>query len=594
MAVIGRAQAAGSALPSVVGRVLLPAQVELERRHRQGEVDGATYAAGTSILRRALARAAVVDTSRGSAPGADVGVAAVAARPRVVVTAPGSDHLLGAEAIGEVLAAAGWPVDLLGVRVAAEDLAHLLASRGVLATIVCCSDPVGLPEAARSIDTAHRAGVPALAVGPAFGPDARRARRLGADVWVPDLDDVIAVLERWQDTPADVASPGGLPPVYLHYEQAREAIESRAAEAIGGSSSGVPAEWARTVTRALIDHLGAAVLVDDAGIVSAFLGTAVDGIRRMGVLEVHLMGLVDAVGQAIGTDQPRPTALLAESQEHLRRAVAKSARPLRAVATSPAAGNPTNPEGVSQANGSRSASAAPAGGQGGQAFADLLLLAALSCQTPVAILSVPQGDGQWSALSYGFDRRDGLNDRALYDVIAAQREPVEVTDLAVSLPRSPLCSAPHGMRWAYGAALRNSSGGVIGVVVVLDRWLRQLSRREQRAMQAVGRQLGAQLLQLRRAPAAPAPSLPVEATRPHASASNGSVIGMRRGASLPEGQQLLRSHEVAVLFDVTERTVINWAAAGKLPSLRTIGGHLRFRSEDVLELLAGRTTGSAS
>jgi excisionase family DNA binding protein len=54
---------------------------------------------------------------------------------------------------------------------------------------------------------------------------------------------------------------------------------------------------------------------------------------------------------------------------------------------------------------------------------------------------------------------------------------------------------------------------------------------------------------------------------------------------------LLRSQEVAELFDVTERTVINWAAAGKLPSLRTIGGHLRFRREDVLRLLAPEPSG---
>ena len=57
-------------------------------------------------------------------------------------------------------------------------------------------------------------------------------------------------------------------------------------------------------------------------------------------------------------------------------------------------------------------------------------------------------------------------------------------------------------------------------------------------------------------------------------------------------QHLLRSHEVAVLFDVTERTVINWASSKKLPSLRTAGGHLRFRSEDEVALLAGRTTAS--
>ena len=52
-----------------------------------------------------------------------------------------------------------------------------------------------------------------------------------------------------------------------------------------------------------------------------------------------------------------------------------------------------------------------------------------------------------------------------------------------------------------------------------------------------------------------------------------------------DGHALLRSHEVAALFDVTERTVINWAASGKLACLRTVGGHLRFRSEDVMSLL---------
>jgi excisionase family DNA binding protein len=55
------------------------------------------------------------------------------------------------------------------------------------------------------------------------------------------------------------------------------------------------------------------------------------------------------------------------------------------------------------------------------------------------------------------------------------------------------------------------------------------------------------------------------------------------------GKQLLRSHEVARLSNVTERTVINWASSGKLPAFRTLGGHLRFRGEDVANLLDGRT-----
>jgi excisionase family DNA binding protein len=222
----------------------------------------------------------------------------------------------------------------------------------------------------------------------------------------------------------------------------------------------------------------------------------------------------------------------------------------------------------------------------GQGLADLLVLGALACQTPVAVLSVPQPGGGWSTLSQGFDHRTGLNDGALYEAISSAPGPVELTDLVTNLPRSPLVHAPHSMRWSYGVALRDVNGMVTGVVAVMDRWLRQLSKREQRAMSALSRQVSAQLAQLRR---------PVDSVEPVAVLrqvpKNGPVgpsrSGGRASAATGEAPQLLRSHEVATIFDVTERTVINWAAAGKLPSLRTIGGHLRFRRDDVMRLLSG-------
>ncbi|HMC39106.1 MAG TPA: helix-turn-helix domain-containing protein [Acidimicrobiales bacterium] len=231
----------------------------------------------------------------------------------------------------------------------------------------------------------------------------------------------------------------------------------------------------------------------------------------------------------------------------------------------------------------RSAAPATAAGQG---LADLLVLGALSCQTPVAVLSVPQPGGGWSTLSHGFDHRNGLNDGALYEAIAAGSGPVELTDMVTSLPRSPMVHAPHAMRWAYGVALRDGNGMVTGVVAVMDRWLRQLSKREQRAMAALARQISTQLAQLRR---------PVDAVEPVAMLRQvpraGSIVAPRSAGrasgAASDAPQLLRSHEVATIFDVTERTVINWAAAGKLPSLRTIGGHLRFRRDDVMRLLSG-------
>jgi excisionase family DNA binding protein len=278
---------------------------------------------------------------------------------------------------------------------------------------------------------------------------------------------------------------------------------------------------------------------------------------------------------------------------------------------------------------------------------DLLLLGALACQAPVAVLSVPLPDGRWNTLTYGMDTREGVNDGRLYELFAATSEALEVPDLVTAVPRSPLVQPPHSMRWAYGVTLRDDAGGVLGVTAVLDRWLRQLTKREQRAVASMGRQLAVHLAELRRRAAGgadpaggrDAPADPTDyAAKATPSRSSAETSGLSPATSLDpalvrsgdsgeaadrsvplvyrpggpgggrdlrgrrpvtgppagaggavagERHPLLRSQEVAELFDVTERTVINWAAAGKLPCLRTIGGHLRFRRDDVMRLLSG-------
>lgn len=50
--------------------------------------------------------------------------------------------------------------------------------------------------------------------------------------------------------------------------------------------------------------------------------------------------------------------------------------------------------------------------------------------------------------------------------------------------------------------------------------------------------------------------------------------------------RLLLPSEVAELFRVDAKTVTRWANAGKISSIRTLGGHRRFREEDVHALLA--------
>jgi excisionase family DNA binding protein len=56
------------------------------------------------------------------------------------------------------------------------------------------------------------------------------------------------------------------------------------------------------------------------------------------------------------------------------------------------------------------------------------------------------------------------------------------------------------------------------------------------------------------------------------------------------GGRLLTPGEVAALFRVDPKTVTRWATAGRIGSIRTPGGHRRFRESEVNELLARLTT----
>lgn len=58
--------------------------------------------------------------------------------------------------------------------------------------------------------------------------------------------------------------------------------------------------------------------------------------------------------------------------------------------------------------------------------------------------------------------------------------------------------------------------------------------------------------------------------------------------------ELLTPSEVAKLFRVDPKTVTRWAKAGKLSSIRTLGGHRRYRAEEVHELLEGDDKASAT
>ncbi len=57
-------------------------------------------------------------------------------------------------------------------------------------------------------------------------------------------------------------------------------------------------------------------------------------------------------------------------------------------------------------------------------------------------------------------------------------------------------------------------------------------------------------------------------------------------ARAPESEPLLTPAEVATMFRVDPKTVTRWAKAGKLTSIRTLGGHRRYREAEVRALLS--------
>jgi excisionase family DNA binding protein len=50
-------------------------------------------------------------------------------------------------------------------------------------------------------------------------------------------------------------------------------------------------------------------------------------------------------------------------------------------------------------------------------------------------------------------------------------------------------------------------------------------------------------------------------------------------------ENLLTPAEVAALFRVDPKTVTRWAKAGKLTSIKTLGGHRRYKESEVKALL---------
>jgi excisionase family DNA binding protein len=64
-----------------------------------------------------------------------------------------------------------------------------------------------------------------------------------------------------------------------------------------------------------------------------------------------------------------------------------------------------------------------------------------------------------------------------------------------------------------------------------------------------------------------------------------AVAAQPSGKAAPDLPRYLRTAEVAAILHVSPKTVSRWAKEGKLPFLKTLGGHRRYPAAEIRQLI---------
>jgi diguanylate cyclase (GGDEF)-like protein len=136
-----------------------------------------------------------------------------------------------------------------------------------------------------------------------------------------------------------------------------------------------------------------------------------------------------------------------------------------------------------------------------QVFDDLTFLAATICDTPIALISLVDRDRQWFKSRLGLDITETPRDVAFcaHAILSPDRLlVVPDAESDVRFAGNPLV-ADHKVRFYAGAPLRATADGTaIGTLCVIDHQPRHLEDRQEKALDALSRQVIGQL-ELRKA-----------------------------------------------------------------------------------------------
>src|SRR6476469_1468558 len=130
---------------------------------------------------------------------------------------------------------------------------------------------------------------------------------------------------------------------------------------------------------------------------------------------------------------------------------------------------------------------------------DLIRLAAQICRTPIALITLVDGDCQWFRSNVGLTISETYRDLAFYAHTILQSKPLIVEDTLVDqrFATNPLVTAEPNIRFYAGVPLLMLDGYQLGSLCVMDCVPRQLQIEQIEALQALGRQL-VHLLELQR------------------------------------------------------------------------------------------------